>query len=85
MARKHEIKVYLPERLVGELEGRKRLGTRSKFIENAINNYLRKQENFSPYDCTLIHILCVARDKFGEEGLTTFKNIIQAIIEDVNR
>jgi len=85
MARKQEIKVYLPDRLVGELEGRKRLGTRSKFIENAINAYLRKQENFSPYNLELVHILCVARDKFSEEGLTTFKNIIQAMIEDVNR
>lgn len=84
MARKQEIKVYLPERLVGELEGRRRLGTRSKFIESAINNYLRKQEKFSPYDCTLVHILCVGRDKFKEEGLTTFANILQSIIEEVN-
>jgi metal-responsive CopG/Arc/MetJ family transcriptional regulator len=85
MARKQEIKVYLPERLVGELEGRKRLGTRSKFIENAINVLLRKQADFSPYNLTLVHILCVARDKFNEEGLTTFRDIIQAMIEDVNR
>ena len=55
MARKQEIKVYLPERLVGELEGRKRLGTRSKFIEMACNLALRKQENFKPlrlYSCS---------------------------------
>ena len=70
---------------VGELEGRKRLGTRSKFIENAINVLLRKQADFSPYNLTLVHILCVARDKFNEEGLTTFRDIIQAMIEDVNR
>ena len=84
MARKSEIKVFLPEILVGELEGRRRLGTRSKIIQNAIENYLRQRSGISPYDFPIIQLLCVCRDKFLEEGLTTFSNIIQAMIEEVN-
>jgi len=85
MARKGEIKVYLPEKMIGELEGRKRMGTRSKFIQNAVEKYLRQREEVSPYDFGSVQLLCVVRDKFREEGLTTFANIIQAIIEEVNR
>ena len=85
MARKSEIKVYLPERLVGELEGRRRMGTRSKFIENAINRYLRKVENVTPQEFSQVHLLCTVRDNFALEGLTTYSKIIQAIIDEVNR
>lgn len=84
MSRKQEIKVYLPPKLIGELEGRKRMGTRSKFIQNAIEKYLRQRAEISPYDFPIVQLLCVVRDKFREDGLTTFANIIQAMIEDVN-
>lgn len=84
MGRKQEIKVYLPPKLIGELEGRKRMGTRSKFIQNALEKYLRQRAEISPYDFSTVQLLCVVRDKFREEGLTTFANIIQAMIEDVN-
>ena len=84
MARKGEIKVYLPEKLIGELEGRRRMGTRSKFIQNAIEKYLRQRQEVSPYDYNLVNLLCVVRDKLQEQGLTTFAEIIQAIISDVN-
>ena len=84
MSRKQEIKVYLPPKLIGELEGRKRMGTRSKFIQNAVEKYLRQRAEISPYDFNLVQLLCVTRDKFREDGLTTFANIIQAMIEDVN-
>ena len=83
MPRKSEIKVYLPERLVGELEGRRRMGTRSKFIENAINRYLRKVENVTPSEFGQVHLLCTVRDNFQTEGLTTFAKIIQAMIDEV--
>lgn len=84
MSRKGEIKVYLPNKLIGELEGRRRQGTRSQFIQHAIEKYLRQRQEVSPYDFTLVHLLCTSRDKLRENGLTTFANIIQAIIEDVN-
>ena len=84
MSRKQEIKVYLPPKLIGELEGRKRLGTRSKFIQHAVEKYLRQRAEVSPYDFGTVQLLCVVRDKFTEDGLTTFANIIQAMIEDVN-
>ena len=85
MGRKSEIKVYLPERLVGELEGRRRMGTRSKFIENAINRYLRKIDGVTPSEFNQVHLLCTVRDNFAMEGLTTYSKIIQAIIDEVNR
>jgi len=84
MARKQEIKVYLPPKLIGELEGRRRLGTRSVFIQHAIEKYLRQRAEVSPFDFETVHLLCTVRDKLREDGLTTFANIIQAIIEDVN-
>ena len=84
MARKQEIKVYLPPKLIGELEGRRRMGTRSKFIQNAIEKYLRQRVEVSPFDFEIVHLLCTVRDKLTEDGLTTFASIIQAIIEDVN-
>lgn len=84
MARKGEIKVYLPQKLIGELEGRRRAGTRSKFIQHAIEKYLRQRQEISPFDFTTVHLLCTVRDKLRADGLTTFANIIQAIIEDVN-
>ena len=46
MSRKQEIKVYLPHKLVGELEGRKRLGTRSKFIQKAITLLIDSEAAF---------------------------------------
>ena len=85
MARKQEIKVYLPERLVGELEGRKRLGTRSKFIEMACNLALRNKKTSALTICTLVQILCVARDKLREQNDIAFSEIIQSIINEVNK
>lgn len=84
MSRKQEIKVYLPPKLIGELEGRRRMGTRSKFIQNAVEKYLRQRTEVSPFDFETVHLLCTVRDKLRQDGLTTFANIIQALIEDVN-
>jgi metal-responsive CopG/Arc/MetJ family transcriptional regulator len=52
MSRKSEIKVYLPIKMIGELESRKRAGERSKFIETAIRNRLNKFEDLTLKDVT---------------------------------
>lgn len=83
MPRKSEIKVYLPERLVGELEGRKRMGTRSKFIESAINHYLRKAEGFSLHDQNPIALLCHCRDRYSDNKF--IHDLLQLIITEVNK
>ncbi len=50
MSQKSEIKVYLPIKMIGELESRKRNGERSKFIETAIRNRLNKFEELTLKD-----------------------------------
>ena len=46
MSKKSEIKVYLPTKMIGELESRKRAGIRSKFIEKAIRKSLDDDGNY---------------------------------------
>ncbi len=57
MSRKQEIKVYLPHKMVGELEGRKRIGTRSKFIQEAIHFRLNKIADFDIWQLETMEIL----------------------------
>ncbi len=63
MAKKTEIKVYLPTKMVGELESRKRAGVRSKFIRDAIRFKLNGEEEYDIADeCDAIIIdECVVR------------------------
>ncbi len=84
MSRKGEIKVYLPQKLIGELEGRRRAGTRSKFIQHAIEKYLRQRSEVSPYDFTTVHLISTAAEKLRKEGLTTFADILYAINRELN-
>lgn len=50
MSKKTEIKVYLPSFLVGRLEEKKKAGVRSKFIENAITQRLKGEQEFDIWD-----------------------------------
>ena len=50
MSKKTEIKVYLPMKMVGELEAKKRAGVRSEFIRNAIRRSLDKESEFDIWD-----------------------------------
>ena len=92
MSRKREIKVYLPEKMVGELEGRKRLGTRSKFIQESIQKNLHGISTTTPIDFGLVHLLCTCRDKiearvgFGISSMESniYSKMIQIIIDEVN-
>jgi metal-responsive CopG/Arc/MetJ family transcriptional regulator len=83
MSRKSEIKVYLPPRLVGELEGRKRMGTRSLFIQRAIDSYLRKTEKLGLEEMNPIVLLCWCRDVYSDKPLV--RDTLQAIINEVNK
>lgn len=81
MARKQEIKVYLPPMLVGELEGRRRNGTRSKFIQHAIVDKLRKMETASLQDFNPVALLCYCRDLYSDDAM--IHDILQAVINKV--
>ena len=83
MARKTEIKVYLPDRLVGELEGRRRMGTRSKFIEQAIFDKLRKMDNASLQDFNPVAMLCYCRDLYADKKWV--HDILQLVVNEVIR
>ncbi len=50
MSQKSEIKVYLPTKMVGELESRKRAGVRSQFIREAIQFKLNGEDEFAIED-----------------------------------
>ena len=82
MSGKTEIKVYLPSRLVGQLDSRKQAGVRSKFIKEAIEEKLSRRMSASPFDFSLLQLLCTCRDLLEAEGLTTFVKILQAIIDE---
>jgi len=81
MSQKSEIKVYLPLKLIGELEGRKRTGLRSKFIEDSIREKLRRFEDASLQDWPLLALLCNARDR--EECQPMQGQLLQLIINDL--
>ena len=60
MREKIEIKVYLPIKMVGELESRNKLRVRSKFIQSAIRAKLDDGETWSIRDIPtkqLLHCL----------------------------
>jgi metal-responsive CopG/Arc/MetJ family transcriptional regulator len=60
MRNKIEIKVYLPIKMVGELEERNKQRRRSKFIEGAIRSRLDGSESFKVRDVPtkqLLHAL----------------------------
>ncbi len=50
MSQKSEIKVYLPTKLVGRLEEKKKAGIRSKFIKDAIIARLDKESEYDLWD-----------------------------------
>ena len=78
--------------MVGELEGRKRLGTRSKFIQDSIQKNLLNLFNSSPNDFGLVHLLCTCRDKIEAQtgyGISSteaeiYSKMLQLIIDGVN-
>ena len=91
MSGKTEIKVYLPTRLVGQLDSRKQAGVRSKFIKEAIEEKLKRRSEASPFDFDLLHLLATCRDKIYKMngyGLTQseskiFQDMIQIIIDEL--
>lgn len=83
MARKQEIKVYLPAILVGELEGRRRMGTRSLFIQQAITDKLRKMESATLQDFNPVAMLCFCRDLYSDKPMV--HDLLQLIVNEVNK
>jgi len=79
MSQKSEIKVYLPLKLIGELEGRKRIGQRSRFIEAAVREKLSRHQHATLQDWNALSLLCNVRDRF-EPSHIQFK-LLQLIID----
>ncbi len=59
MRNKIEIKVYLPMKMVGELESKSKNGVRSKFIESAIRARIDGEEDFKVSDVPTRNLLAV--------------------------
>jgi len=57
MNQKSEIKVYLPIKMIGELERKKQAGQRSKFIEKAIREKIDRVSDFDIWDCEIRDVL----------------------------
>lgn len=89
MSRNQEIKVYLPVKLVGELEAKKRAGTRSKFIREAIQEKIKRVEKSSLDDWQSIVMLCCVRDRLfksigygiSKETSEIYQQLLQMIID----
>tara|TARA_R110001592_G_scaffold355698_1_gene656646 strand:+ start:123 stop:374 length:252 start_codon:yes stop_codon:yes gene_type:complete len=75
MRQKIEIKVYLPYLMVGELEGYKRNGMRSKFIEQSIRNRLDGEEEFSYREMSTTRLLAILHGRYEDDEV--FKLMIQ--------
>lgn len=63
MSKKSEIKVYLPLKLIGQLEEKKKAGVRSKFIKEAIQEKISRVENATLDDWSSVIMLCCVRDR----------------------
>jgi len=81
MRQKIEIKVYLPYKMVGELEGYRRKGNRSSFIESCIKNRLEAEEEFSFRDIETHRLLAILHGRF--EGDQVFQLMIQNRIKEL--
>jgi len=57
MNQKSEIKVYLPIKMIGELDRKKQAGQRSKFIEKAIREKIDRVSDFDIWDCEIRDVL----------------------------
>ena len=79
MSYKTEIKVYLPVKMVGELERYKRTGTRSQFIEKAIEQKLSGIEGISLADTSMMGHMCWIRDN---ADLGPFEKVFMQTIID---
>ena len=79
MSYKTEIKVYLPVKMVGELERYKRTGSRSSFVEKAIRRKLDGLDTISMHDTSMIAHMCWVRDN---ANLGPFETVfMQSIID----
>jgi metal-responsive CopG/Arc/MetJ family transcriptional regulator len=76
MRQKIEIKVYLPYKMVGELEGYRRKGNRSSFIESCIKNRLEAEEEFSYSDIETTRLLGILHARFPDD------QVFQTVIEN---
>jgi metal-responsive CopG/Arc/MetJ family transcriptional regulator len=82
MRQKIEIKVYLPYLMVGELEGYKRNGMRSKFVEDAIRSRLDAEEAFSYSDITSQRLMALLINRFPDD--VVLQTILVKRIEELN-
>lgn len=83
MSKKTEIKVYLPTRMVGELESKKRYGVRSKFIEDAIRSRLNGEQEFDVWDVPdkeLVDELVVRLRRLGNANPSIICDILRRIL-----
>lgn len=69
MRQKIEIKVYLPIKMVGELETRRKNGLRSKFVEEAIRNHLDDESEFNVRDISNKQLMAAL---IAREGISEF-------------
>jgi hypothetical protein len=81
MREKIEIKVYLPYKMVGELEVHRRKGRRSNFIESCIKNRLEAEEAFSFKDIETTRLLGILHTRFQEDEV--FKTLIENRLKEL--
>jgi len=81
-SQKSEIKVYLPLKLIGELESKKRRGNRSRFIANAVREKLARVDSASMEDFSIVALLCFSRDHDSLKPI--HRELMQIIIEELN-
>ena len=82
ISHKSEIKVYLPIKMIGELERKKQAGQRSRFIEQAIREKLDRREKASLLDWTPKVLISNARYRLsGDESIINYPEILDKLLE----
>lgn len=83
MSQKSEIKVYLPTKLVGRLEEKKKAGIRSKFIKDAIIARLDKESEYDLWDINDAEIFDEAVSRLRRLDGTNFESTLAYLLRRI--
>lgn len=83
MRNKTEIKVYLPIKMVGELERHRVNGNRSNFIEKAVRARLDDEDAFSFADITNRQLMAMLHARLGERNDAAAHILREMLIQEL--
>ena len=85
MSHKSEIKVYLPQTMIGELERKKSAGLRSRFIQQAIREELDRREKATLMDWEPYVLISNAIHRLDDRNQTEdiYLDLLQLVLDNL--